>query len=313
MPLLDSALDATLAGYTKFGFSARGLDTTERFPSVSGRHVMVTGATGGIGRAAAQRLASNGAIVHAVGRNDERLAALVEATEGEVVPHRADLSSMDQVAELADTYIASGDPLQALVNNVGVMVHERTETADGFELTYATNVLGQYILTRKLLPTLTASQPSRIVMVSSGGMYTQGLTVGNLESGRGDYDGTAAYARTKRAEVVLAEEWARELDGTGVSVDAMHPGWVDTAGVRSSLPTFRRVMGPFLRDADQGADTIVWLVASSDAAGGTGSFWHDRERRPTHRMRRTVEEPETRGRFMEKVASDAAPWLESHT
>ena len=220
MGFLDSALDATLAGYSKVGFSSRGLSVDEEFPEVAGKHIMVTGATGGIGKAVAQRLAANGAVVHVVGRNAAKLEALVDETEGEVVTHQADLSSMAAIVKLADDYIASGHPLHGLVNNVGIMIHERTVTDEGWEITYATNLLGQYVLTRKLLPVLEASAPSRIVMVSSGGMYSQGLTVSNLQSSQGEYNGTNAYARTKRAEVVLAEIWAEELAGTGVTVNS---------------------------------------------------------------------------------------------
>ena len=270
---------------------------------------MVTGGTGGIGRATVQRLAADGAIVHAVGRNPDKLATLVAETEGSVIPHEADLSSMVAIVKLADDFLASGTPLHGLVNNVGVMVHDRTVTDEGWELTYATNLLGQYVLTRSLLPRLIESAPSRIVMVSSGGMYSQPLTATNLQSDQGEYNGTAAYARTKRAEVVLAEEWAAELEGTGVTVTSMHPGWVDTAGVQTSLPTFRKITGPFLRDEAQGADTIVWLVASDEARDATGTFWHDRRVRPTHRMKKTEEQPGTRRRFLQQLADDAERYL----
>lgn len=310
MRFVDAALDTTLAGYTKFGVSLRDVDVAESFPEIAGRHVMVTGATAGIGKAVAQRLAGDGAVVHAVGRNPAKLEDLVEATEGTIVTHVADLSSIEAIVSLSDEYIASGDPLHGLVNNVGIMIHERTVTDEGYEITYATNLLGQYVLTTKLLPLLEASAPSRIVMVSSGGMYSQPLTVSNLQSSEGDYNGTIAYARTKRAEVVLAEEWSKELAGSGVTINSMHPGWVDTAGVRDSLPTFRRLTGPFLRDEAQGADTIVWLVAADEAADESGSFIHDRQARPTHRMNKTKEQPELRVRFMDHMASDAAPWLE---
>lgn len=310
MSIIDTALDKTLIGYTKIGSSARGLDSEQLFPEVAGKHIMVTGATGGIGKAAAERLAANGAIVHAVGRNDDKLSELADEAKGTIVPHKADLSLMSSIVALTERYMGSGEPLHGLINNVGVMSHERTETGEGFELTFATNLLGQYILTRGLLPVLMASAPSRIVMVSSGGMYSQGLTVSNLQSTVGEYNGTNAYARTKRAEVVLAEEWATSLADMGVTVNSMHPGWVDTDGVKTSLPTFRRITGPFLRGADQGADTAVWLVASDDAAGLSGSFVHDRQPRPTHRMKKTVEDAGKRERFMEYMASTASPWLE---
>jgi dehydrogenase/reductase SDR family member 12 len=313
MTVLDTILDTTLTGYSRIGFVLRRLSTDERFPSLVGKHVMVTGATGGIGRAAAERLAANGAVVHAVGRNRDKLADLVADTDGKIVPHPADLSDMSAVAALADDYVASGNPLHGLVNNVGVMIHDRAVTDEGFELTYATNVLGQYLLTVGLMPKLEASAPARVVMVSSGGMYSQGLTVANLESGRGEYNGTKAYARTKRAEVVLAEEWAESFVDRGVVVNAMHPGWVDTEGVRTSLPTFRAITGPVLRSPAEGADTIVWLMGSDAAADITGAFWHDRIQRPTYRIEATREQPSKRRRFMRKLADDAAPYLTSAT
>jgi dehydrogenase/reductase SDR family member 12 len=312
MSFLDSALDATLAGYSKIGFSARGLSTEERFPAIDGKHVMVTGATGGIGRATAMRLADNGAVVHAVGRSVDKLDALVADAAGTVIAHQADLSLMADIERLADDYLASGQPLHGLVNNVGIMIHDRTVTAEDWEITYATNLLGQYVLTRKLLPVMIGSTPARIVMVSSGvGMYSQGLTVSNLQSDKGEYNGTDAYSRTKRAQVVLAEEWSEELEGTGVTANSMHPGWVDTVGVQTSIPTFRKITRPFLRDEAQGADTIVWLIASNEAKDASGSFWHDRVERPTHRLKKTKEDTSKRRRFLERMASDAAPYLRS--
>ena len=105
------------------------------------------------------------------------------------------------------------------------------------------------------------------------------------------------YARTKRAQVILTELWAKRLAGTGVVVHAMHPGWVDTPGVASSLPRFHRLTGPLLRSPEQGADTIVWLGAAAEPGESSGGFWHDRRRRPTHRVPWTRETPEDRERL----------------
>jgi len=128
-----------------------------------------------------------------------------------------------------------------LVHNAGVLPRERRETEEGVELTFATNVLGPHLLTRLLRDRLVASAPARVLFVSSGGMYTRRLDVDDLQSRRGTYDGRVAYARSKRAEVVLAERWAAALAGTGVVVHAMHPGWADTPGIKSSLPAFQRM------------------------------------------------------------------------
>lgn len=272
---------------------------------------MVTGATGGIGRAVALRLASDGATVHAVGRSTEKLAALKSGTNGTIITHRADLSSMEAIRELTDTFLADGYGLYSIVNNVGVMTHRRVTTDEGFELTYAVNLLGQYVLTSNLVPALVSAAPSRVAMVSSGGMYSQPLTATNMQSSDDPYDGTAAYARTKRGQVELALHWSRSLADDGIRVNSMHPGWVDTEGVRSALPTFRKVTRPLLRDADQGADSIVWMIAARDADALTGQFVHDRTPRSTHRGKRTTTDSATSHEFIAMLATDAAPYITS--
>ena len=165
------------------------------------------------------------------------------------------------------------------------MPPQRTHTDEGFELTFATNVLGPFLLTNLLLDTLRRGAPLRIVNVSSGGMYTQKLDVDDLQLEQREYDPPAFYAHTKRCEVILTELWAERLRGSGVSVHAMHPGWADTPGVRTSLPRFRKLTRPLLRDSAQGADTIVWLATADEPAERSGLFWHDREPRPLHRSR----------------------------
>ena len=147
---------------------------------------------------------------------------------------------MESVRRFAKRFAAEAPRLDVLVNNAGVLTQERELSADGIELTLATNVIGPFLPTQLLIATLQRSTPSRIVNVSSGGMYTQKLRADDLQSEQEDFDGPTVYARTKRAGVVLTEMWAQQLAGTGVSVHAMHPGWADTAGVQSSLPRFYR-------------------------------------------------------------------------
>jgi len=155
-------------------------------------------------------------------------------------------------------------------------------------------VLGPFVLTQMLTGLLARTAPSRVVNVSSGGMYTQRLHVEDLQMAGEAFDGPVAYARTKRIEVILTELWAERLKDTGVVVHAMHPGWVDTAGLASSLPRFHRLTRPLLRTPQQGADTIVWLGAAAEPARTSGEFWHDREARPTHRVPWTKEGAEER-------------------
>jgi NAD(P)-dependent dehydrogenase (short-subunit alcohol dehydrogenase family) len=216
---------------------------------------------------------------------------------------------MKAIEHLAAGFRDKGQRLDGIVNNVGVMTHERIVTDEGFELSYAVNLLGQYVLVMNLLPVLLASAPARIVLVSSGGMYSQPLNVENIQSSEGEYDGTAAYARTKRGQVALAEHWARAFAVDGIRVNSMHPGWVDTDGVRDALPTFRRFTRPLLRSEDQGADSIVWLMASHEGESHTGEFIHDRKPRETHRMNRTEISSDPSDDLIARLAADAAPYL----
>jgi dehydrogenase/reductase SDR family member 12 len=214
---------------------------------------------------------------------------LEEHPGGRVTVARCDLADLDDVrryaADARDRLIA----LHGLVHNAGVLPAERTETAAGHELCLATHVLGPFLLTRELLPLLRAGapperpgSPSRVVFVSSGGMYTASLHTDDPEFREGRFSGGAAYARTKRMQVVLAELLADDLAGAGVVVHSMHPGWADTPGIAGSMPTFRRITGPLLRTVEQGADTAVWLLAAREPGRCSGVFWHDRVPRPTH-------------------------------
>jgi NAD(P)-dependent dehydrogenase (short-subunit alcohol dehydrogenase family) len=145
---------------------------------------------------------------------------------------------------------------------------------------------------------LAASDDGRVITVSSGGMYSQRLDVPAL-SPRPDepFDGVTAYARSKRAEVVLTELWSERLGGRGITFSSMHPGWADTPGVRSSLPRFRALTQWILRTPEEGADTIVWLAAAARLRGESGRFWFDRRVVPTHVLDRTRESPEERERL----------------
>jgi NAD(P)-dependent dehydrogenase (short-subunit alcohol dehydrogenase family) len=259
--------------------------------SLDGKVAIVTGATSGLGRAAAEGIASLGGRVCIVGRDPGRtqracseISAAADATvEAEV----ADLSSLEETAAFAARFAERHDRLDVLVLNAGALAQEYTLTSEGNELTFATHVLSPFLLTRALRPVLEASAPSRVILVASGGMYTEPLDVDALDPEPAVYDGTRTYARCKRAQVMLAEEWTRHLLGTGVAVNAMHPGWADTPGLRTALPGFSRLVGPLLRTPEQGADTIVWLAGALEAAEVSGLFFLDRRPRSKHRLRRT--------------------------
>ncbi len=311
--LLDTALDlSVVGGYTNVGYRIRSRGWSP-LPRMDGKVVLITGATSGVGLAGAEGFARLGATVWLAVRNRERgenaQAKILEHLGGaEVHIELCDLSCLESVRKFAERFVAEAPRLDVLVNNAGVLTQKRALSADGIELTLATNVIGPFLLTELLIPMLEQSAPSRIVNVSSGGMYTQRVRVDDLQSEQGDFDGPTVYARTKRAEVVLTEMWADRLAATGVTVHAVHPGWADTAGVQSSLPRFYRLTRPLLRSAEQGADTIGWLGAAPEPASSSGGFWHDRRRRPTHLLPGTREtEAERRRLWAECVALSSTP------
>lgn len=300
---VDLALEATVAGsFSRVGIEARRrLERWQPIRDMTGRTVVVTGATSGIGRAAAAGFAEAGADVVIVGRDPDRVstaAAEIGATE----TYLADLSDLDDARAFVEDFTSSHDRLDVLVHNAGALVAEYRPTPQGFEDTYASQVLAQHVITAGLLPLLTEVR-GRVIVVSSGGMYTQRLDPDSVEMGPEGFDGVRAYALAKRAQVTLTEEWARRHADTGVTFHAMHPGWADTPGVRTSLPTFHRITGPFLRTPEQGADTILWLGADPEAVASNGRFWLDRRPRSTQRLPGTAPDADTAGALWDQVCA----------
>jgi NAD(P)-dependent dehydrogenase (short-subunit alcohol dehydrogenase family) len=262
----------------------------------------VTGASSGLGIATAEGLAALGARVHLVVR-DEAKGARVRDEIAERRPDaslrlwRCDVGDVEDVRRFAADVAAELPSIHAVVHNAGVMPPERTESAQGHELSMAVHVVGPVVMTEALRPQLAGG---RVVLVSSGGMYGQALRADDPEYRRGDYSPTTSYARSKRMQVemlpLLADRWS--LDG--ITAAAMHPGWADTPGVQESLPRFRSVTRPVLRDDAQGADTSVWLVGT-EPTPPTGRFWHDRVERPVHLL------PTTRAG--EEARATAWAWL----
>lgn len=242
--------------------------------------VVVTGASAGVGLAAAAGFAALGASVRVVGRNQQHGSAAVSAIDGDASFLPCDVSSLASLERFTREFLAEQPRLDVLVNNAGVMPPERTLSADGVELAFATHVLGPFVLIDRLAGRMAATRPARVINVTSGGMYGQRLDGTDLQST--NYKPVRAYAATKRAQVVLTEQWAARLQPRGVLVHAMHPGWAATAGITKAMPRFAKAAGPILRTAQQGADTIVWLGAAPEAAGATGLLWMDRRPRPTH-------------------------------
>ena len=303
--LLDRALDlAVIPGYSRVGYALRGLDRDVLRRDLSGRAVLVTGGSSGIGEAVCEGFAAAGARVHMLVRDRERGESSIARIEsrlpgaGEAIGVEVcDLSRLSEVRRFAESFQARFDRLDLLVHNAGVLAKKRSYTPDGVELTFATNVLGPFLLTSLLLPNLLAAAPSRVITVSSGGMYTARLRPDDLQLEGEAFDGARFYAHTKRAQVALNRAWAESFPSGRVAFHAMHPGWVDTPGLRTSLPRFGRLMGPLLRDVRQGADTVVWLGTHPHLEPATGGFWQDRALRPEHRLRATRETADDRERL----------------
>ena len=290
-----------IAGFTNLGYRLHSRKFGSLDTDMSGKTILITGATGGLGEAAALALATLGARVVAVARDQAKLDALTRQSAGRALGIRADLSSLAEIRRLA-AILATETRLAVLINNVGVLFNQRVVTDEGIEATLATNLAGHFLLTNLLTQLLVKSAPSRIVNVSSGGMYSERIHPDDLHYEREEYRGASAYARTKRGQVILTEMWASQLADAGVVAHSMHPGWAKTAGIERSLPTFYRLMKPLLRTPEQGADTIVWLAAASEPGLSTGQFWFDRAVVPTHLVESTLETADEREALWEGLA-----------
>jgi NAD(P)-dependent dehydrogenase (short-subunit alcohol dehydrogenase family) len=251
---------------------------------MNGKVCVVTGATSGIGKAAAAALARQGAQVVLVGRDRGRAeAAAAEMGAASTVPPKveiADLTSMDQVRALAGR-LASLERIDVLINNAGLVFGERRVTQDGFEHVFAVNHLAPFLLTNLLLPKLTGSALARVVTVTSDAHSAASLDLDDpsLEHG---WNSWRSYANSKLANILFTRELARRLDGTGVTANCAHPGVVRTGFGRESRPLLRfglTLARPFLLSPERGADTIVYLASSPDVAGETGGYYVKRQRR----------------------------------
>lgn len=309
--VMDRLIIPGAIGFTRLGYELRKPKWRPLAVSLAGKTAVVTGATSGLGRVTARRLADLGARVVIIGRDrkktEQARRGISQATgNGQVVAELADLSLMSEVRSLAARLLETEQGIDILVNNAAVLPDRRTMTAEGFETTFATDLLSPFLLTNLLLPRLAESAPARVVNVLSGGMYLSGLGLEDLQNARGAFNGSAAYAKAKRALMVLTEHWAESQRELGVVANAMHPGWADTPGVQNSLPGFYRVMRPFLRTPEQGADTAVWLAAAPEAGEISGKFWLDREPHLTAVIPGTAGSGKDRARLWEELSRLAA-------
>ena len=231
---------------------------------------LVTGSTDGLGRELALRIGLSGYHVIVHGRNEERGRAVVEEIEsrdGSASLILADLGSMAQVRELAAAVLRDHDRLDLLVNNAGIGrgadETTRQESEDGYELRFAVNYLSHFYLTRTLLPLLRESAPARIVSITSTAQ--QAIDFDDVMLERGEYQGTRAYAQSKLAQILMTMDLAEELEGTGVTANAVHPAvYMATSMVlnRGGTP---------LTTIDEGADPVMQVITSPLA--GSGNYY----------------------------------------
>jgi NAD(P)-dependent dehydrogenase (short-subunit alcohol dehydrogenase family) len=253
---------------------------------LNGKSVLVTGATNGIGKVTALELARLGASVsivgHDSGKTDRVVTQIKEisgnpAVEGLV----ADLSSMSQVRQLAQEFRQKHASLHILVNNAGAIFAKRMVTVDGYERTFALNHLAYYLLTNLLLDMLVSNAPARIINVSSGAHQGATINFDDLQSEQHyGYGGYRAYGQSKLANLLFTYELARCLNGTGVTVNALHPGTVATGfGENNGTPMklSMRIFHQFALTPEQGADTLVYLASSPEVEGITGKYWMNRK------------------------------------
>lgn len=248
---------------------------------MQGKVCVVTGATGGIGRITARELACQGATVIIVGRERERGESTVAEAHAvgaaAAIFIAADLSSQEQVRRLAAEVVDRYPRIDVLVNNAGGMFRRRNLSADGIEMTFALNHLSYYLLTHLLLPALVRAPAARIVNVASEAHRGVDLDFDNLQGEQG-YRGLRAYKRSKLANICFTFELARHLEGSHVTANALHPGFVATdIGARSDwIATIAwRLVSFFAIDVEKGAQTSIHLAASDTVEGVNGRYFSD--------------------------------------
>lgn len=248
--------------------------------SMNGKICMVTGATGGIGAVTAQALATQGATVVVVGRSKEKSVATVarikERTGSPTVEFMlADLSVQNEVRQLAEQFRSRYRHLDVLVNNAGAIFRKRQETVDGIEMTFALNHLSYFLLTNLLLNTIKASAPSRIINVSSESQRRAKMNFDDIQ-GRKKYSAMNAYGQSKLANVLFTYELARRLEGSGVTVNTLHPGFVATnlgENMEGIFGLFVRLLHLFAISSEQGAQTSIYLATSPEVEDVTGQYF----------------------------------------
>jgi NAD(P)-dependent dehydrogenase (short-subunit alcohol dehydrogenase family) len=259
--------------------------TEQQWTGVAGKRVVITGATAGIGLAAALELARRGAVLSIVARNEERARAaadqIAQASPDGASPKvfMADLASQASIRALAAELLDRHDRIDVLANNAGAVNSKRTLTEDGIELTWAVNHLAPFLLTNLLLDRLKASAPARVITTASDAHMGAHIPFDDFEAGRDSAKGFRRYGQTKLANILFTSELAHRIEGTGVTANCFHPGFVASEFNRNNGTRMRLAMflaRPFGRSVERGADTLVWLADSPAVSEQSGWYFVDR-------------------------------------
>lgn len=294
--MLNALLDRSIVfSFDRSGFRRHAakfipgeLETDQR-----GRIAVVTGASSGIGVEIARGLLLRGAEVILACRDVAKGERVCAGLGPGARVMKLDVSDFRSIHAFAD---ALPERIDVLVHNAGALVDSLQRTAEGLELTVAAHLVGPLLLTHLAWTRLKRSSDARVIHVSSGGMYAERLDVAATFEPEGAFDGVKQYARAKRAQVVVTELLAQRVRASQaqIAVSAMHPGWADTPGVRTSLPRFHTLTKRILRTPAEGADTVLFLALASRAKEADGRFYFDRAPQPTHLRNATLESPEER-------------------
>ncbi len=285
--------------FTSFGWHAARARFTATVPGRPG-HIVITGATSGLGRSATFTLASKGCSLILVGRNSAKLEALQSELlsrgfSGKLVTLVCNMENPQEIQDVCHRINSMEDGCTALINNAGALYAE-PRTVHGIERTTMVDLVAPYLLAEGLFDSLKRGGGT-VVNVVSGGLYGVRLDLAQLRQAKLPFSGPRAYAQAKRALLIMTERLNSRRAADGVRVHAMHPGWADTPGVQKSLPKFHRVTSAVLRTPFQGIDTALWLALTNPASGG--HLWLDRAIQPNHLFSWTRETARDRERVEE--------------
>jgi dehydrogenase/reductase SDR family protein 12 len=298
------------ASFSQVGYLVRRMFWHASKPDFRGQRWLVTGGSGGLGRQMVWAALQGGATVIAAARSEQKLRELAAEASAAGLSgleiERCDFTSMRETRQLVERLSLRGGRIDVLMNNVGVMNDELILTPEGVEASFASNLLAHYVLTEGLIDRGTLSAGSAVINITSGGGYSVPLSTALLNvTNSAQFNGVVAYAAHKRAQISLTSFWREQYGDKGIGFYVMHPGWVDTAGVQRSLPRFRRMFRPVLRDARSGADTAIWLAANRPSQPSHELVWFDRKIRAAHAFsytRATKETPTDLANYLASIS-----------